>query len=307
MDSKCAAFWHHTNLRSDNRVFPCCRFKKPIAKFDGDVSQVLLYKEYENLRQLSLEGTPIAGCEKCYYEESLGKQSLRQRFNETYDCDNISLEYLEIGFDNICNLTCDGCWEDFSSAWAKKKYPESKTTWIHSSTEITKIPNSINKVLFLGGEPLMSNRHFKFLNLIQNPYNVEIIYNTNGTFLLDQPTIDKLKQFKQTTFILSIDGYADLNEQVRGGSKWIDILNFIKQIQSLNFILKVNSVIHLNNWHGLKDLTDFVKSLNVTWTTNALTYPEHLSIKNIPNKQDFINLIKPLDIPNRDYLINFVS
>ena len=307
MDSKCAAFWHHTNLRSDNRVFPCCRFKTPIAKFDGDVSQVLFYKEYENLRQLSSEGTSIADCEKCYYEESLGKQSLRQRFNETYDCDNISLEYLEIGFDNICNLTCDGCWEEFSSAWAKKKYPENKTTWIHSSTEITNIPDSINKVLFLGGEPLMSNRHLKFLNLVKNSRNVEIIYNTNGTFLLDQPTIDKLKQFKQATFILSIDGYADLNERVRSGSKWVDVLNFIEQIQSLNFILEVNSVIHLNNWHGLKDLTDFVRSLNVTWTTNALTYPEHLSIKNISNKQDFINLIEPLDIPNRDYLINFVS
>lgn len=306
MESKCAAFWHHTNIRSDNRIFPCCRFKTPITQFDGNVSEVLFYKEYDSLRQSSLAGEYIAGCEKCYYEESLGKESLRQKFNKEYNCNNVELEYLEIGFDNICNLTCDGCWEEFSSAWSKEKFPSKKTMWIKSSTDITAIPNSINKVLFLGGEPLMTNRHYKFLKLINDPSRVEIIYNTNGTFLLDFQTVEKLKEFKQVVFILSIDGYGELNDRVRTGSSWSDILKFIEQIKSLGFILEVNTVIHINNWHGIVELSNFIKTLNVKWTTNALTYPTNLSVRNISNKNDFVELINDTDIPNKEYLIKHI-
>jgi sulfatase maturation enzyme AslB (radical SAM superfamily) len=306
MESKCSAFWHHTNIRSDNRIFPCCRFKTPVAIFNGNVSEILFYKEYGKLRESSLAGEHITGCEKCYYEESLGKESLRQKFNKEYKCTDVKLEYLEIGFDNICNLTCDGCWDEFSSAWAKEKYPKEKTMWIKSSTDIINIPDTINKVLFLGGEPLMTNRHYKFLKLIKDPSQVEITYNTNGTFLLDQQTINKLTEFKQVGFILSIDGYGELNDRVRNGSNWSDILKFIEQIKSLNFILEVNTVIHINNWQGMPELSAFINTLGIGWTTNALTYPAELSVKNVSNKNDFIELINSIDIPNKEYLIKHV-
>lgn len=39
--AKCAAFWKHTNIRGDNRVFPCCRFKAPVTTFKGSLDDVL--------------------------------------------------------------------------------------------------------------------------------------------------------------------------------------------------------------------------------------------------------------------------
>jgi sulfatase maturation enzyme AslB (radical SAM superfamily) len=308
MDSKCAAFWKHTNVRSDNKIFPCCRFKNPVANFDGNLINVLDSEVYRDLRKKSIQGEFISGCEKCYYEESLGKKSLRQRFNEEYDTNNIELEFLEIGFDNICNLTCDGCWSDFSSAWSKKLNPESeKVIHYKSIEEIVQIPTTIKKILFLGGEPLMTNRHEKFLKLINNPSTVDIIYNTNGTFLLDNNLVDLLYKFKSVKFILSIDGYGELNDKVRSGSKWIDIINFITQIKDLNFILEINSVLHLNNWFGIKDLENFVKKLDVNWTVNVLTYPKHLDVVNHHNKEQIIDLIKTTDIPNKEYVIRHLS
>jgi sulfatase maturation enzyme AslB (radical SAM superfamily) len=307
MESKCSAFWHHTNIRSDNRIFPCCRFKTPIATFNGNVSEVLFYKEYDKLRESSLAGEHITGCEKCYYEESLGKESLRQKFNKEYDCNDVKLEYLEIGFDNICNLTCDGCWEEFSSEWAKEKYPKEKTMWIKSSNDITVIPDTINKVLFLGGEPLMTNRHYKFLKLINDPSQVEIIYNTNGTFLLDQQTITKLTEFKRVLFILSIDGYGELNEQVRSGSKWDQVVEFIQQIKTTQFNLSVNTVLHINNWFGLKELEKYIEEINVPWTINFVTYPTHLDLINVKEKRNLINLLKSIKTVNLEYIINHVN
>jgi sulfatase maturation enzyme AslB (radical SAM superfamily) len=308
MESKCAAFWHHTNIRSDNRIFPCCRFKNPIAKFDGDISQVLFLKEYDELRKQSIDNIPIKGCEKCYHEEKIGKKSLRQEFNEVYNFETISMEYLEIGFDNICNLTCDGCYEEFSSAWSKLKYPEAKKTiHIKSTQEIIELPNSLKKVLFLGGEPLMTNRHQKFLNIVKDKSNVEIVYNTNGTFLLDKNTINLLEQFKTVSFIVSIDGFKDLNEQVRGGSKWEQVIEFIRQIKTTKFNLSVNTVVHTNNWFGLKELEQYIEEINVPWTINFVTYPTHLDLINVKEKHDLVNLLKSIKTVNLEYIINHVN
>lgn len=297
--AKCAAFWHHTNIRNDNNIFPCCRFKTPIQKFDGDVVNILNSAEYKALREH--EG-PIAGCAKCDYEESLGKKSMRQEFNETYDTETVKLEFLEVGLDNICNLTCDGCWDEFSSSWAKKS---NSSVIVRTSTDIKELPVSVNKILFLGGEPLMSSRHVKLLK-IANRSELDVTYNTNGTFLLDDTTIKLLNECKHVKFILSIDGYKELNEQVRSGSNWNDIVKFIDQIKSLGFELVIHTVIHLNNWHGLKELSNFIKTVDVNWTTNILTYPSKLDIVNIPNTQAFIDAIETIDIPNKQYIIDHV-
>ena len=148
----CSAFWNHTNIRGGDRVFPCCRFKQPIQTFDGNVVAVLHSAEYDRLRQDSLNGVAIPECQKCYMEEDLGKKSLRQEFNEQYGTDAIELKFLEIGFDNICNLTCDGCWVEFSSAWGNKTNPDlPKKLHVMDTTEITEIPDTIERVIFLGG------------------------------------------------------------------------------------------------------------------------------------------------------------
>jgi MoaA/NifB/PqqE/SkfB family radical SAM enzyme len=301
MESKCAAFWKHTNIRGGNNIYPCCRFKSPIAKFDGNLINVLQIKEYQRLRETDVRDLPQ--CSKCMYEESNGKKSLRQHFNETYDTDNVELEFLEIGFDNICNLTCDGCWGEFSSTWAKKEGVIHYT----SVSDIYEVPLSIKKVLFLGGEPLMTNRHTRFLELITEPNNVELIYNTNATFMLDDQLINQLKKFKSVKFIVSIDAYGKLNETVRSGSCWEDILKFIKQVQTLNFDLEINTVLHLNNWFGIADLEKFINALNVKWTVNILTYPTKLDINNYENKQEIINLVNTTNIPNREYVIKHLS
>lgn len=306
----CSAFWNHTNIRGGDRIFPCCRFKQPIAQFDGNLDQVLMIPEYQTLRQKSQSGEFITECSKCYMEESLGKKSLRQEFNEIYDTNSVELKYLEIGFDNICNLTCDGCWGEFSSAWANIENPNktNKENVIQVS-ELTNVPNTINQITFLGGEPLMTNRHVRFLKTFADLSKLELTYYTNGTFLLTPEAIEVLSKVSKVTFILSIDGVGKLNDTVRTGSKWTDILQFIQQIKSLRFNLAVHSVLHLNNWFGFEDLSLFVLTLQVPWTLGILTYPERLSVVNLSDedKSHFIGRLETFFIPNKEYVINFLK
>ena len=304
--SKCAAFWKHTNLRNNNKIYPCCRFKTPVQKFDGNIENVLHSDTYIKLRNADV--SKLSDCSKCMHEEANGKHSLRQTFNEEYDTDTVELKYLELGLDNVCNLTCDGCFGDFSSEWSKIENPDKPTSFhIRSTKKFLSIPNSVNKILFLGGEPLMTTRHLKVLEKVINKDTTAVTYNTNGTFLLDAATLDQLQHFKEVNFILSIDGYGSLNDKVRSGSKWIDILAFINQIKQLGFNLSVNSVLHINSWRGIADLEVFINELNVEWTVNVLTYPKHLDIINYNSSQEIINLISKTNIPNKEYVIKHLS
>lgn len=308
--SKCSAFWKHTNIRSGDRIFPCCRFKKPIATFTGNVSEILHLPEYQELRKRSEKNEYISECEKCYYEEKQGKKSLRQQFNEEYSSDIVELQYLEIGFDNICNLACDGCWEEFSSKWAEIKNPlQSNKINVISTKNFENIPNTITKVLFLGGEPLMTNRHNKFLSTLEYPQHISVIYNTNGTFLFKNTDIELLKKFKSIEIIVSIDAVGELNNKVRSGSNWEDILLFLEQLKKLDFNFSINSVLHLNNWYGFADLSKFISDNNYSWTVNILTYPKHLDIINLNNKDKnkFLNLINDVSIPNKEYIIKHIT
>jgi sulfatase maturation enzyme AslB (radical SAM superfamily) len=306
----CSAFWNHTNIRGGDRVFPCCRFKKPIQTFNGNLDAVLHSLEYNKLRQDSRNGIAIPECQKCYMEEDHGKKSLRQEFNEQYSVDKIELKFLEIGFDNICNLTCDGCWVEFSSAWGHKTNPNlPKKLHVTDTTEIIKIPDTIEKVIFLGGEPLMTNRHIAFLKKVTDLSKLSVIYYTNGTFLLQPNEIEILKQTKETKFILSIDGVGKLNDLVRSGSSWLDILQFLDQIKQLGFIISVHSVIHLNNWHGFPELSEFIKKEKLEWSLGLLTYPNNLSIINLSSqeKQELREILKKYKIPNSHFVLEYLE
>jgi len=304
----CSAFWTHTNIRADNKIYACCRYKVPVQQFNGNLSSILSSNEYKKIREDSLQGIENKNCSKCYYEESIGKKSLRQQFNEEYSIEKIELKNLEIGFDNICNLTCDGCWEQWSSSWWVKKNPDGiPKQGILSTDEFVNLPNTIEYIVFLGGEPLMTNRHEKLLNAIVDKSSVSIRYVTNGMFMLKNSLVTLLKQFKKVEFVVSIDGYAELNNRVRSGSNWENIIEFIDQLLTNKFDIIVNTTIHQNNWFGIKEIKEFVEFKNLNWMTNVLTYPSSLDIANLSNKKEVIEYFKDFDFPNKEYIINHLK
>jgi len=303
----CSAFWNHTNIRGGNRVFPCCRYKTPVQIFDGDLGKVLHSKEYGSLRSDSLNGIRNSNCEKCYYEESLNKKSTRQWFNENYPGEMVELNYLEVGFDNICNLTCDGCWEEWSSSWWVKKNPEGKVIeGILSTSEFVNVPETIEKIVFLGGEPLITNRHRKFLQSFSDLSRLTVEYFTNGMFDLTEEDHKLLSKCKSVKFTVSVDGYRELNEKVRTGSEWNKVEQFI---DILEYEKVVHTTIHKNNWHGLPEMSDWICSNNYTWTINVLTYPKHLDIitLDVSEKQQLLCILDLYPIPNTEYIKSHIQ
>ena len=311
MSTFCSAFWKHTNIRPGGRIFPCCRFKHSIGTTDGDLESVLHSEAYEELRKLSSAGEHISGCEKCYYEESIQHKSLRQEFNEKYKADNVGLEYLEIGIDNLCNLTCDGCNSEFSTSWRAKEIRETgKANYDYMTIDTIKsVPDTVTKVLFLGGEPLSTKRHLELLKLIKDPTKVDVVYNTNAMYMPDKENEAIWAKFKSVMFILSIDGVRKVAESVRSGTKWMHVQRFIEYITTKKYKLEFNTVIHINNYKDIENITNYVRSFNADWYINVLTYPLLLDIKHLPDQEkEYIkNISAKLDLPTKDFIINHLN
>jgi len=304
----CSAFWKHTNLRPGDRIYPCCRFKDSIGTFNGDLINLLDITEYKSLREKSLSGEKISGCEKCYYEESIGHKSLRQEFNEKYSADVVSLEYLEIGIDNLCNLACIGCNSEFSTRWIQKEieqFGKASNKYIKVSDMIS-IPESINKILFLGGEPLLTERSVNFLKQVPNPSTVEVIFNTNATVIPNQEMLSLLQKMLKVHFIVSIDGIDEVAQKVREGTDWSKVLEFINWLYLNQFTFEFNTVLHNKNWDNIREIANFVKEHNVNWYVNMLTYPKHLDTRLLTDveKSKLVASISDLDIPNKDFISN---
>ena len=311
MSTFCSAFWKHTNIRPGGRVYPCCRFKHSIGTTDGDLDKVLHSEAYEELRALSKTGKHISGCEKCYYEESIQHKSLRQEFNEKYKADTVGLEYLEIGIDNLCNLTCDGCNSEFSTSWRAKELRETgKANYDYMTIDTIKsVPDTVTKVLFLGGEPLSTKRHLELLKLVKDPKKVDVVYNTNAMYMPDIENETIWAKFKSVMFIVSVDGVGKVAETVRSGTKWTKVKRFVEYIVNKNYKLEFNTVMHLNNYKDIENITQYVRNFNAEWYINVLTYPQLLDIRNLPSKEkEYIRKISNnLDLPTKDFIINHLN
>jgi sulfatase maturation enzyme AslB (radical SAM superfamily) len=139
-----------------------------------------------------------------------------------------------------------------------------------------------------GGEPFYSDNVFWFLNLLDSKIdisNVELWLNTNASIIPKDNIWQLIKKFKVVNIEMSIDAVDEYHEYVRYGSKWSDILSFIKFIKDNktdNMYLKAHSVYSILNFNVYNKILNFFAENNIEFTYTILQYPKHLSVLNLP-------------------------
>jgi sulfatase maturation enzyme AslB (radical SAM superfamily) len=175
----------------------------------------------------------------------------------------LPLTYYDLRFGNMCNLACRMCGPEDSHTWYEQwsKFTGSESfedthgivklernsvgrlttndyNWHGSETFWEQIENNISniqKVYMAGGEPLLIERHYEFLNTCVKQdvaKNIELEYNTNGT-LLPNKVISLWKHFKQVGIGVSIDGIGDVVEYQRWPAKWSQLHNNLEKFNKL--------------------------------------------------------------------------
>jgi sulfatase maturation enzyme AslB (radical SAM superfamily) len=121
----------------------------------------------------------------------------------------------------------------------------------------------------------VSDKSKLFLNIV-----------TNGSVFPDSDILEKLKQFN-TTITFSLDAVGELANVVRWGVDWELIERNITQWRSFadenkNVFLCTNSTISIMNVNMISDLIAFCETHRLRYGFSELTYPEYLSIYQLP-------------------------
>lgn len=242
----------------DNAIFidpqghirPCCAFD--IQKMHRRYHISSGIKKYKNSKWLKsfkqelLDDKQPAACERCWYDERVGKTSKRQ-----IDSKNIIPSTSEgyniatISFNNICNLACPICNPFSSSRWNEENKKHGGVTidlgnWSDNDYFLEDLASNISQtstIVLMGGEPFIQQGLYnkKFLQLLLKNFNTSEIcleYNTNGTIFPDNETINLWKDFKNIHICVSIDDIENRFEYNRWPAKWEVVYNNLKKYQS---------------------------------------------------------------------------
>lgn len=265
------------------------------------------------------------------YENEQWNYTLEHAKKETSDDGSIDLEktpvkYYDLRFGNFCNLKCRMCGPTDSDSWYRDWIKLTGTHKYNDTSGIVTIqeingklitgeydwPNyepfwqtlennakNIEHVYFAGGEPMLIERHYDFLErcIEQNvAKNIIVEYNTNMSTV---PTrvINLWKEFKQVRIGASVDGMEKVLEYQRHPVKWEKVLKNLNLIDSLPdnivgwlaFTVTVYNVDHMIDFMKWKLLDSGFKKINSSNRRPIITYhvahhPKHLNIRVLPEE-----------------------
>jgi MoaA/NifB/PqqE/SkfB family radical SAM enzyme len=250
----CMAPWVNLSVAVGGAAAPCCEIK---GKFGDARSQNLTEiwrgQAFDRLRKLLLEDQKSPRCWKCYDVEASGGTSMRQGYNRDYGCRAAELVAaslppirLDIRFSNLCNFTCRMCWHGASSRWhadaLKLGFRPGASALIRSFESIdvgiefvTPLLQTVEKLYWAGGEPLMQIEHYEILKRLSKlgRNNVALCYNTNlSEFEFGEYSVLRLwREFANVDVEISIDGVGARAEIIRNGLVWDRFVENLRRLR----------------------------------------------------------------------------
>lgn len=300
-------------------VAPCCFIEKRANIFDLDEVKEY-YSWLENLNDKEWD----PACSRCKLQEEKGLESFRSRnFSKTYP----GLEY-EIQLDNICNAACIMCGSYNSTTWQKyernisgipsfsleeeKRAVDSRIE--HIIKNIINPDKEISLIRFLGGEPFETDTHLKFLKEIKkitNSNSITLKYNTNGSKLPNDETLEIWKEFHKVKIDISIDGINDHFNYIRWPLQWHQVEENIKFYRDLDLI-ELNSLILTLNPFNIFYYDRYVEWSIKTFNINKFYTNSSMGIINLSCVPDMLrDIIKVkyenIEIKNKEYVIKILN
>ena len=225
------------------------------------------------------------------------------------------LPTMEIKLNNLCNLKCRMCHPMDSTSWndwdqveefykkegnflpekiislnlKRKPYLDSFDDTDNWWASLEKLLPYFRRVEFAGGEPLMDPTHFRILDMLK-PYgkNIEIKYATNGTTLglsKGRTIHEYWPHFRSVAVNVSLDGIGDVYEYIRGNANWNEVVQNIKEIQTIPNVSRVVGAVAVQVSNVLildKMIEYFLDDLGIVFYTNMVNYPNVLSAQVLP-------------------------
>jgi hypothetical protein len=311
----CPRIHHGLTLNSitNNSVSyaPCCWIKEQTTE-----SSINFYhNDLVKLRQLNQQSVlPETQCQPCIAQEAAGAQSMRQGYLAKHGTNTLTpaLQYLDISVDYSCNLACVTCGPELSTTWrnelgikhisVRPKIDQFLKTKL-GTLDLT----NLKEVRMWGGEPLLTTTHQQILEYILEhgqAENIKLMYNTNGTRLIDDYTKKLIEKFKFARISFSIDAIGEQFEYLRYPAKWKEVENNLmwwkhnlphNAMLSLTVTASILNVLELNSLFDWQQ-KNFSKSVfgddievyvHQAWGTYGLEYMPEKMVTHFQSMQNY--------------------
>lgn len=325
----CIFPWIHQYVGPPGDVKPCCVYDNDaqLGSFkENTLKEIWNNEQTKDMRLKFLKGEQHPNCSICNNRAELGDafyniynrvffrdnpkiQDIVARTKEDGSLDKHELYYIDVRFNNLCNLKCRSCAPHFSTSWVadhRKLYNRKEKlsmddgyqfpgkTEVQALEEIIPHLSTAEIIYFAGGEPLMQKEHYEILNKLIEIGNkdIEIRYNTNfSNFKLKNydNVIEYWKKFKNVSVNASLDGNHKKAEYWRSGTDWSIVVENRKLMMqecphvkfNISFTLSWPNAFNLVEFHKEWVELGFINPDNIM--INPLDTPSYYCLKNIPD------------------------
>ena len=309
-DAFCPIPWTGLMYNFDGAVKNCIRSAETLGNIKHNTIEEIVLGHNNNTRQsMMLNKKQPDNCKPCYDLEidKTGFDIISDRIFyirelkntplDVYRPNNFDLKTIDVRWTNLCNFACVYCNPMFSSRWADETNTMISTPADQQRANfkeyILKHARQLKHVYLAGGEPLLMKENLELLELLQqvNP-DVNLRINTNLS-KTDTRVFDRICEFKNVHWTVSVETIEDEFEYVRYGGKWPDFLDNLSQIKKLNHKISFNMLWFLLNYESIFECVDYLKGLgfhNNSFIIGALLDPEYLNVRHLP--ENVLNLLK---------------
>jgi len=345
----CILPWIHMHVWPNGNAMPCCIADSfdPFGNVNEfSMNEIWNNERYKELRLAMLNNKKAKSCKRCYYlEDNTSTWTLRKSHNLSYGDkyfhlveqtqedgsileENMGMRYMDIRFSNICNMKCRSCGPELSSQWATEYTElygkhELANVLKNDGTPVVNVAKNVQfwndiekylplveEVYWAGGEPLITNEHYKILDYwIKNNQQVRLRYNTNFSNLdyKKKSAIEYWKFFEDVHVSASLDTYGKRAEYMRHGTNWDTIesnrMRMIEEVPNVKFELTPTiSLYNVWSWPDLHmDWVDRGLLGLEDCRLNILTYPLMMRYDNAP--ENFKIQVRNKYIDYKEWLI----
>ena len=299
----CLAKWNQVSLHLPTGLTNSC-YHPPLHEIDATKlkdNPASLHNTAEKLnqRQQMLKGERPEGCSYCWKMEDTGEMSDRHyRSGEPWAMQDFTAikqnpmderwtpRYVEVNFNNACNLKCSYCSPQFSTTWGKEvdRYGQYPTTPPHNAPEHFQgrkrpIPNrednpyvtafwkwwptlykNLKHFRMTGGEPMMDNNTYKVFQYVIDHPKEDLHLNVTSNMCppnnkLKNKYFDMVKKIcieeKVEHFMqfVSVDAWGKKAEYIRNGLNFNYMMDNVDEF--LDRIPVRNSVTFIITYNNL--------------------------------------------------------
>ena len=259
----CTAPWTGIQIAEDGKVKVCCEANTVL----GDVSKQPIEEIVDNeihkkIKEDVLAGRKSDNCVKCFRRiEISGEAPMMNHSNRLYPDIEKGLQFVDLRWNNLCNLTCIYCNETASSSWMRKKGMKERfelRNVYDLSVENWLIEHTPNATLFLiGGEPMLIKQNQNLLSKISKDTTINIL--TNMAYdMKSNPIFEQLLEWPadKVHWNMSMENTGEKYEWIRPGADWQQVEDNIKFMRTTKFAESMTFVAV----HGLFSGFDFFET-----------------------------------------------